>query len=244
MKYLTKEWYHTMTDSGLGVCLETDARAAECSDEMYQTLRAQKLAQWLRDREEVCEVLEEPFEPAEEERRFGEFCARELEHYRARTPEHILAKVADLRVLALGFCTEEVWQDFETFRRDCQKRTEQTMEDAWNACEAEGLDKIWTGEYSLHDSVILSMDREGEDLWIEFEREECDWPEIKGIRFRDARIQTQEKPVENTWWLYDEIHRCERGCEIHALLWQDEPFELTVECTDVELVWTEIEPEH
>lgn len=238
MRYLTKEWYYTMNDSGLGVCLEADARAAEFSEELYQTLRAEKLAQWLRDREEVCEVLEEPFDPEGERRSFDEFCKRELEHYRARTPERILSKVADIRVLALGYCIDEVWQELEDFRRQCEKRTIETQEAARKAQEAAGLDKVWTGEHSLHDSRVASFRQEGADLVLEFEREDVDWPEIKAIHFRDARILTQEIPVENDWWLYDEIHKSERGYEIHAMLWRDELFELTVECTDVELVWT------
>jgi hypothetical protein len=238
MRYLTKEWYYTMNDSGLGVCLEADERAAECSEEMYQTLRAEKLARWLRDRKAVCEVLEQPFDPAGEERSFGEFCRNELEHYHARMPERILSKVADQRVLALGYCTEEVWQELEDFRRECEARTEQTMEDAWNACKAAGLDKIWTGEHSLHDSSVLSFGWDGKDLVLEFDREEETWRTVRQIIFREASILTMEKSPEDAWWLYDEIHRSERGYEIHALLWQDGLAELTVECADVELVWT------
>lgn len=244
MRYLTKEWYYTMNDSGLGVCLEADERAAEFSEELYQTLRAEKLSQWLRDRAEVCEVPEETFDPEGERRSFDEFCGRELEHYLIRTPQHILSKVADLRVLALGFCTAGVWQDFEDFRQQCEKRTIETMEAARKAQEAAGLDKLWTGEYSLHDSRIMSFRQEGEDLVLEFEREDVDWPEIKAIRFCGARILTREIPVENAWWLYDEIHRSERGYEIHALLWLDGLAELTVECADVELVWTQIKAQH
>lgn len=238
MKFLTKEWYYTMNDSGLGVCLEADARAAEFSEEMYQTLRAEKLDKWLRDRAEVCEVLEEPFDPAGETQRFGEFCRSELELLRTRAPERILAKVADLRVLALGYCTEEVWQDLEDFRRDCQERTEQTLDEAWKQFRAQGIE--WTGEHSLHDSVVLSLNREGEDLLIEFERdEEADWPEIGAIRFREARILKQEKPLENTWWLYDEVWRTDGGIEVHALLWRDnDVFELTIGCRDTEILWT------
>lgn len=238
MRYLTKQWYYTMNDSGLGVCLEADERAAVYSEEVYQTLRAQKLEAWLRDREEVCEVLEEPFDPEGERQHFDEFCARELAHYQTRTPAHILPKVADPRMLALGICTAEVWQDFEDFRRQCEKRTIETMEAVRKEREAAGLDKVWTGEQSLHDSRVLSFRQEGEMLLMEFKRENVDWPEIRAVRFRDARILVQEKTLENTWWLYDEIYRSERGYEIHALLWDAEPFELTVDCADVELVWT------
>lgn len=238
MKYLTKQWYMTMQDSGLGVCLEADERAAVYSEELYQTLRAQKLEAWLREQEEVCEILSEPYDEEQERRSFDECVARELELYRTRTPARILSRVADPRLLALGFSTDEIRRDFEAFRQQCERRTEETTAAAWKAQKAAGLDKVWTGERSLHDSVIESVRWEGEDLILEFERDEVEWPEIKAIRFHDARILVQEKAPENAWWLYDEIYRSERGYEIHVLLWDSDLFELTVDCADAELVWT------
>ena len=47
MKLLTKDWYQTMQDSRLGFQLEVDERAAEKSEELYQTIRAEKLRKWL-----------------------------------------------------------------------------------------------------------------------------------------------------------------------------------------------------
>ena len=118
------------------------------------------------------------------------------------------------------------------------------MEEAWDLQKAQGLDKVWTGEHSLHDSLVQSVKREGEDLILEFEYdEEATWPEIRAVRFRDAKILKQEGPFENAWWLYDEIWKTEEGTfEIHALLWKaDDVFELTIECRDTELIWT-VEP--
>ena len=158
--------------------------------------------------------------------------------------------MADIRVLALGLCTEEVYRDFEEYRALCEKQTVKTMEEAWELQRAKGLDKVWTGEHSLHDSLVQSVKREMEDLVIEFDREndpelleelgeEFLFPEIKAIRFRDAEILKREQPLENAWWLYDEIWKSERGYEIHALLWQEnDVFELTIECREPELIWT------
>lgn len=237
MKLLTKEWYRTMQDSALGVQLRVDDRAAECSEEVYRTLRAERLAQWLRDREEVCEVTEESFDPEKEWLLFGEFLDAELRTFQTRTPPAILQKVKDIRLLALGYCTREVYADFEAYRKLCQKWTEKTMDEAWNMRRAQGLE--WTGEHSLHDSFVRLLEREGEDLLLGLEvDEEATWPEIKAIRFRDAAVLKQERPVENAWWLYDEIWRTDDGCEVHALLWRDnEVFELTVACRDTELIW-------
>lgn len=237
MCYLTKEWYQTMGDSGLGVCLTADERAAEASEAVFQTLRAEKLEAWLRDRQEVCEILEEPFDPEREERLFEEMTAEELRHYRERTPQAILRKVADLRVLALGFCTEEVFADLEAYRAKCEEETEQTMKLVWKLQRAQGT--RWTGEHSLHDSLVQSVTRAGEDLVIEFRRDKVDWPEIRAIRFRDAEILKQEQPVENAWWLYDECWKTDNGYEVHALLWKEnDVFELTIGCREPELVWT------
>ena len=237
MRFLTKEWYRTMTDSGLGVLLTADERAANSSEKLFQTLRAEKLEAWLRDRQEVCEILEEPFDPEREARRFEEMAAEELRHYRERTPAATLQKVADLRVLALGYGTKEVCDDFEAYRAACEEKTERTMKEAWELQKAQGFD--WTGGHSLHDSLVQSLNRAGEELVIEFRRDEVDWPEIRAIRFRDARILKQERSPENAWWLYDEIWKTDEGYEVHALLWREnDVFELTIGCREPELVWT------
>lgn len=239
MRYLTKQWYQTMQDTGLGVCLEVDERAAEFSEVLFQELWAEKLALWLKEQEEVCELLGEPFDDEKERRSFSQAKERELAQFRTRTPERILSKVADPRLLALGYSTAEVRKAFADFSEECRQHTDQTWKQYWDARRAAGLDKAFTGEHSLHDSVILTMEREGEDLVIEFERDEVEWPEIKAVRFRGAVILTQEQDVENAWWLYDEVWRTGEGYEVHALLWRDDGvFELTVQCRDTEIVWT------
>ena len=247
MRFLTKEWYQTMTDGSLGIQLRADDRAAVFSEELYQQVRAEKLKEWLAD---LREYLEEAYDEAAERQRFAEFHSQELEEFQTRTPAEILSKVADIRVLALGLCTEEVYRDFEDYWARCKTQTEETMEEAWNMQKAQGLEKVWTGGHSLHDSLVQSVKREGEDLVIEFDREndpelleelgeEFLFPEIKAIRFRDAEILKQEQPLENAWWLYDEIWKADRGYEIHALLWQEnDVFELTIECREPELIWT------
>ena len=238
MKLLTKEWYQTMQDSGLGLLLEVDERAAECSEELFQTIWEEKLSAHLEDRRGLCPYLREAFDEERERANFAESYRWMLKDFRERTPAEILARVADIRLLALGYCTEEVSQALEEYRRTCHKRTDEAMDEAWNQREAAGLDQVWTGEHSLHDSVVLALNREGEDLRIEFERDDVDWPEIKAVRFRDARVRTMDKSPEQGWWLYDEIYRTENGYEIHALLDKGGLCELTVECGDVEVIWT------
>ncbi len=237
MKLLTKAWYQTMQDSGLGVQLVADDRAAVYSEAVFQALWKEKLEAWMELRAE----LEEEFDEGQERRLFREGYLRDLEDFRTRTPEKILEKVADIRVLALGFCTAEVYRDFGDYRALCEKWTEKTIQEAWNMRISQGLENAFTGEHSLHDAFSLSMKREGEDLVLEFEYdEEATWPEIRAVRFRDAKILKQEGPIENAWWLYDEVWKTEEGTfEIHALLWRnDDLFELTIECRDTELVWT------
>ena len=237
MRLLTKAWYQTMQDSGLGVQLVADDRAAAYSEEVFQTLWDRKLEEWMELRAE----LEEEFDEGQERRFFREGYLCDQEKFRTRTPAKILEKVADIRVLALGFCTAEVYRDFRDYRALCEERTEKTIEEAWNMRVSQGLENAFAGEHSLHDAFVLSLNREGEDLVLEFEYdEEATWPEIRGVRFRDAKILKQEGPVEKTWWLYDEIWRTGEGTfEIHALLWRnDDLLELTIECRDTELVWT------
>ena len=160
-----------------------DDRAAGFSEELYQQVRAEKLKEWLADQREN---LEEAYDEAAERQSFAELHSRELEEFQTRTPAQILAKVADIRVLALGLCTEEVYRDFEDYRALCEKQTEETMAEVWNLQKAQGLDKVWTRGYSLHDSLVQSVKREGEDLVIEFDRENV----LKSLRAAKAAWQS------------------------------------------------------
>lgn len=238
MRYMTKQWYQTMQDSGLGVCLEADERAAVYSEELFRSYYQEKLEAWLRDREEICGFLSEPFDDQAERRSFEDCYARELAQYQTRTPADILSQVADVRMLALGLCTEEVWDAMEEYRRSCQETVERTMEEYWAEYKSRGLDKLWTGDHSLHDSSVKALRQEGEDLVLEFDREEEDWRTVSRIRFRDPRILRQEAPLENAWWLYDEIWPIEGGYEVHVLLYRENaPAELIVACSNLELQW-------
>lgn len=237
MRYMTKQWYQTMQDSGLGVCLEADERAGAYSEEVFRSVYQEKLDAWLLEREKICGFLSEPFDAQRERQSFAELYTRELAQYQTRTPGDILSKVADMRILALGLCTEAVRDAMEQYRRNCQETVERTMEEYWDAYKARGLDRVWTGDHSLHDSQVRHLRQEGEDLVLEFDREDEDWHTVSQIRFRDAGILRQEASVENAWWLYDEIWRVDNGYEVHVLLYRDAPVELIVSCSDVELQW-------
>lgn len=238
MRYMTKQWYQTMQDSGLGVCLEADERAAVYSEELFRSYYQEKLEAWLLDRENICELLSGSFDDQAERESFAELYARELAQYQTRTPTEILSHVADVRMLALGLCTEAVRNALEEYRRSCQETVERTMEEYWEAYKARGLDRIWTGDHSLHDSTVKALRQEGEDLVLEFDREDEDWHTVSQIRFRDSRILCQEIPVENAWWLYDEIWPAAGGYEVHVLLYRENaPAELIVACSGLELRW-------
>lgn len=165
MKLLTKAWYQTMQDSGLGVQLRADERAATFSEELFRELWEEKLSDWLEFRREFCTDFGEAYDKAGECRGFEESYQRELEVLRTRTPEKILQKVADIRLMALGVCTEEVFGEMKAYRDWCRKWTEKTLDEARNMRCSQGLDKAWTGEHSLHDSVIVSLRREGR-TWL------------------------------------------------------------------------------
>lgn len=244
MKLLTKAWYQIMQDSGLGVQLHADDRAEVFSEALFQSLWQKKRYDMLALREDICYEYDMHWDEAEESRYFEENYRRELEIFQTRTPEKILSKVADIRLLALGYCSREVYEDLKEYRKLCRKWTEKTMEEARRMRCAQQIDKFWTEGPSLHDAVVLSLERQGDDLYLKIEYDQdATWPEICGIRFRGAEILKQEGPVEKSWWLYDEVWRTEEGdLEVHGLLWRDGGvFELTVRCREAEPDWI-VEP--
>lgn len=187
-------------------------------------------------------LLEAPriqFDP-EKERQFAHnhylFDLRRLER---DLPDEIKARVADMRVLALGYATPEVIQ---AIREYCEAN-ERAVNAAYDAYREEFNRNFGAGrpaflqDFHWHDDKVLSVHREDGDICLDF-----DWGCT--CRFMEAEFIQCDDPLENAYWEYDEIYPLEGGgYEIHALLyrapdaqWQEGTrVDFIIRCRDVKI---------
>lgn len=241
MRYLTKEWYMTMQDTGLGVMLQPDDRAETYSEPYFRALFREQQNKWLESRKEICPILEIDFDPEAERRTFRRMYRSEKMRYARRLPPEILREVADLRVLALGRAGDSVCRKIRDHAASCKSRVDQTMRECFDDARRHlgETDASLLETFHFHDERVLSFRKRGRDYRLSFY---CDGDrdcQVMKIRFVNAVIQKQEKRLHGAWWLYEELYKTDSGYEVHVLLDRNGRTDLTeliLTCDDVLLL--------
>ena len=146
-------------------------------------------------------------------------------------------KVADIRVLALGYATAEITKDIRAF----SKKNHEFVMNAIEAYEKEsdesfGQDKpAFVEHFNFHDCWVDSFEQREDDLYIALD-DSSSLTNTKGILLKDFVVAKQNESYIDARWLYEEIYKTEKGFEIHVLLHKKELIELIVSATSVELV--------
>ena len=236
MKYMTKQWYMDMQrETLLPYDLQADACAEQFSEKIFRKLYAQKKAEFLAERLELAPYLGKTFDPKVETRRFAQNYVDKKRRLLSDLPQEILNKVADVRVLALGYCTECVYalsQEFLEKNRVAYRSVIQAYDDYINS---ELKDIPFINE-NFHDGVVKSLRRKGNALVLEFDDPEGALSHGR-IVFRNATVLQQDGRLCGAYWLYKELYKNAGGYEIHALLWRQwKLMDFIVQCSDVEVV--------
>lgn len=154
------------------------------------------------------------FDPEEERKTVHLQYLSMLEHLERCLPKETRAKVADLRVLALNHATQEIIDEIAAFSQSCSAIVNRAYDLYRQDYKNNFSDEkpAFFREFDLHDARILSVRREDRDLVFTF-KENFFW------RFRDAEFILCEEPIEQCYWLIDEIYPTENGgYELHAML--------------------------
>lgn len=269
MRYLTKEWYETMQKTDLHLLLKTSKKAEVFSEEFYLKLYAKKEAEQLKFEEECSntkfedlfdefdfpskeeyeqaksEFAPEKFDPEETKRKFREAQEYNIERLKNDLPEEILEKVADIRVLALDYCTEEVKKLIAKFCKENDKKMNRAFKELEEAERKEFGENPpdFVRETSLHDCEITAIEQSGSDVVLSLDNS-GGFTTCTAVVFKNAEIIEQEDGLVGAVWLYDEIYKTENGIEIHALLsGENELLYFTVRCDDTEFIREDSEHE-
>lgn len=235
MKYMTKQWYRDMQAVTIlphDLCV--DPWAERYSESCFRKLYAQKKSQWLALRSELMADWGEPFDSEAETSSFARNYRDQKRRLLLDLPKEILNRVADIRVLALGFCTEEIYSMCNAYVKNRMQSVDDRIREYKTYAELELKDVPFELAY-FHDGVVKSLRRKSNSLVLEFDDpEQC--LSHNRIAFNNAVVMQQDGRLCGAEWLYSEIYKNTLGYEIHALLHRNgKQLDFIVQCSDVEM---------
>lgn len=181
------------------------------------------------------------FDPEKSKAEFLRRHLASLERIPCKLPDEIKQKIADLRVFALKYAAPEIIEEVAAYSKSCAEFVDRTIRDVSEREKAFFADNrpAFFDHYSIHDHKIKSSHFSEKAFVLEpFSKYDCIFT------FKNAEILVQERKLDNSYMLYDEIYPTEVGYEFHFLLgfYEDgasELFELTLRCSDLEITYAE-----
>lgn len=243
MKYLTSEWYDLCQKTSLHFGMRVHKGAAQKDEAVYQHLRKRKEKAFIEDQREWDSIaflreqgtnvgVGEPIEKYKEA--FREF--QESIHTRIykKLPLDIQSQIADSRMFVLGYCTKEVKRKIKNLSLQYDKNTHDILMECFRVQKEENISDDMLTNIGFHDCEVASCQFD-QNIVIRMERS-SGYTDYNRVIFHEAKIIKQEKPIEGSTWLYNELYRNREGYEVHILFLGPntyETHEFTVNCKDI-----------
>ena len=146
MKYVTKEWYADTILADMCFQMSSSSKAGKLNEKYYLSLYNSQKKWFIRSEKIIAKQAKKKFDLAEAEAAFEASHKENLEYVKANIPGDILADVADIRVLALGSATHDVYDRIVKYcgqvNRRCESVTEQYNSEVEKLAEKIGWTKI------------------------------------------------------------------------------------------------------
>lgn len=176
-----------------------------------------------------------PFDAERERKKFKQSLRRNIKYLKNTLPDEILKKVADIRVLALNYASDEVKKEISKYCENNEKIIKCATSAYQSHYEQEFKSNVplFVKEMNLHDSMVLSCRRKGNDLLLTIDNT-GGFTNICEIRFKNCNVIKKDKSLHGARFLYDEIYRCGERYEIHFLLEKNQLIDFIVSVENVE----------
>lgn len=219
MKYFTKDWYDLCQKTNAHLFLEEDEKAESFSEEYFQQLYNEKLTEFLNSREEVANISHEPFNREIICKQFEESFIYNREHMKKILPEEILKIIADIRVFVLDKTSLQVINEVTRFCKENEKSVYRTIKgyDEYYKKALVSFDIGMVENIQFHDCLIIDIKETEQSLTILFDNS-GGFTDISEIKFENYMVLKQDAPLQNSWWLYDEIYKINGKYELQVLL--------------------------
>ncbi len=134
--------------------------------------------------------------------------------YQQLLPSEILSRVADIRVLAAGVASPEVYKTIKAFTAENDRLSDQVHE-----AHSKQLQLIWDNIpkeiqenlFSLHDATLERMELGDRTLTLFLMQDGENHYRVHSITFEDCDILHIDEPVAGGWWKYVEFDILEDG---------------------------------
>ncbi|MFD2114287.1 DUF4085 family protein [Paenibacillus yanchengensis] len=173
-----------------------------------------------------------PFDESSSKANFFEIQEVHRNRLLHQLPPSLLENIADIRLLALGYCTEEVLQALKQLSKENEQKVNNTSEAFLKVQDAENIPHIYEC-LNFHDCYVTSIDFGNEQQFTLSFDSRGGFTSNNQLIFQNADIIKQEEHILNSYWLYAEAYRTEHGYEVHALFSGEDIAELIIHCTDV-----------
>lgn len=148
-------------------------------------------------------------------------------------PTEIYHRISDMRILALGYCTSEIYADIKKFSTENRKQTEQAMNESYRVRRLQEIPESISRKFNFHDCKVIHLEHCKDKNYIVHLDPSGGFTEYNKVTFVDAEIIKEEPIFVGTSWVYDEIYSTSNGYEVHVLFAGPSLTELIVQCKDI-----------
>ncbi|NLV98287.1 MAG: DUF4085 family protein [Clostridiaceae bacterium] len=164
---------------------------------------------------------------------FAEIYQASLDAAKENLPPEIYSQIADPRVFALGFCSDEIYNLVRDFSISNNRESMQVLEDYEDMMRLQNIPRQLRQRFGFHDCKITGWLSQGKDLVLTLDTEDG-FTSDNRITFLDVTVLLDENIVR-LYWIYDELYKTENGYEVHILCDGDRTAELTLRCSDIRI---------
>ena len=159
MKYFTKEWFDDTILAAMCFQVRKTAKASKFSEKYYLSLYKDQKKWFVKNEKFIAKHNKVKFDLAAAEAAFEANYNENLEYVKANLPENILARVADVRVLALGSAESDIVDDITRFcgqvNARCERLADTYKEELATLGESLGWEKLNTCTNLLNSAIEL-----------------------------------------------------------------------------------------
>lgn len=156
-----------------------------------------------------------------------------------RIPGEIYSNIADPRVFALGYSTKEIILQLKKFGQENERIIQNVLENYTKAQQTQQISDYLKENFGFHDCKVLSVIKQN-DITIDFDSRHG-FTSYNRVIFHDAVIIQEDREIDGSWWIYEEIYKTEYGYEVHMLFaaHHDSKIELTIKSKGITVVKVE-----
>lgn len=241
MKYITKDMQELIDDGLLPICFTPTPSAKKKSERYFRTCYQEGLNGFLNIKKWSAENHHRPFDQEAAQKEFEARYQERLETYSKLFPQEVLALVADIRVLALGYCSSKAKHVITKF---CNMRRAKGLEavrayDDYMMRRIQHFPARLVDLFHFGDAVITDLHLEDGTLTIRFDNQLYESPNRTAAAvFHNVTILEREENLVGAQWLCEELYKVPNGYEFHGILEDQEGYYryLTFQASDAEFL--------